>query len=327
MRPFIKPFISATILAAGLMFTAQPSYAEDKAFANWIDGFKKDASAQGVSSDLLNRAFIGMLVNERIIELDKKQPEGTLSFAQYMDRVVNQKRIDEGRRQLAENKPLLDKVSAKYGVQPQYIIALWGVETNFGENTGGFSVVEALATLAYEGRRAEFFREELIKALKIIDEGHISLENMKGSWAGAMGQCQFMPSSFFNFAEDYNGDGHKDIWNTREDVFASIANYLSKSKWNGSESWGREVKVPAGFDRSQSGREITKTIAEWKSLGVTDVFGAPLSDNVNSASVVFPDDGERAFIVYGNYKAIMKWNRSLYFATSVGLLADSLVGR
>ena len=323
MSPFFKPLISATVLAAGLLFTA-PSYAEDKAFANWIDGFKKDAQTQGVSGDLLNRAFIGMLVNDRVIELDRKQPEGSLSFDEYLERIVNQRRIDEGRRLLAENRPLLDKISKQYGVQPNYIVALWGIETNFGENTGGFSVIEALATLAYEGRRADFFREELIKALKIIDQGHISLEDMKGSWAGAMGQSQFMPSSFLAYAQDYNGDGHKDIWNTQEDVFASIANYLSKSKWNANESWGREVKVPAGFDRTQAGREITKPVTAWKQMGVTDVTGTPLPDSQMESSIVFPDDCDRAFVVYGNYKTIMKWNRSLYFATSVGMLADAI---
>ncbi len=226
---------------------------------------------------------------------------------------------------MARHKNDLLWVEKKFGVQAQYIVALWGIETNFGSNTGGFKVVDSLATLAWEGRRADFFKGELIKALKIIDEGHISAADMKGSWAGAMGQCQFMPSSFFNFAVDANGDGHKDIWNTKIDVFASAANYLSKSGWNYGERWGRRVVLPKNFPENLIDRNLTKPLSYWAQQGVKLPDGAPLPSENMSAAIVAPDGtaGE-AYIVYNNYQTIMKWNRSTYFATSVGLLADAI---
>ena len=249
-----------------------------------------------------------------------------MTFAQYKQKVISQDRIDKGRRMLRENRAALDKASQKYGVPPQFIVALWGVETSYGSNTGGFGVIEALATLAHDGRRSEFFRDELFKALKIIDEGHISAAAMKGSWAGAMGQNQFMPSSFHNFAVDGNGDGRRDIWNSLPDVFASTANYLSKSGWKSDQIWGRRVKLPENFPSSLTGKETSKSLAQWSHMGITlpDGSAIPVIQGIQ-ASVIVPDGvGGPAFLTYDNYRVIMKWNKSTYFATSVGILADEI---
>jgi membrane-bound lytic murein transglycosylase B len=239
---------------------------------------------------------------------------------------VTPDRIQKGQALYREHRALLDQVSARYNVQPHYIVALWGIETSFGKNTGGFNVVEALATLAYDGRRAEFFRSELMQALKILEEGHITPAAMKGSWAGAMGQNQFMPSSFFNFAVDGNGDGRTDIWTSLPDVFASTANYLSKSGWKGDERWGRAVSLPSTFPKSLSDGKTQKPLSQWAAIGVTLPGGEalPARDNF-PAGIAAPDgvDG-RAFLVYNNFQTTLKWNRSTYFALSVGLLADAI---
>ena len=229
-------------------------------------------------------------------------------------------------KKIVEHADILDEVSKTYGVQKRYIVALWGIETNFGSHTGGFEVISALATLAYDGRRSAYFRKELLSALQILNEGHISVENMKGSWAGAMGQSQFMPSSFISYAEDYNKDGRRDIWTTREDVFASIANYLSSVGWRDDITWGREVIVPASVDGAALSKAKTqKSMAQWKALGLTSLGGEPLPErNLSSRLVVPADGGGRAFLAYSNYDNILKWNRSNYFAIAVGTLSDAL---
>ena len=239
--------------------------------------------------------------------------------------IVNPTRIKKGREMMRRYQRELDAVEAQYGVPKQFIVALWGIETNYGSNTGGFKVVPALATLAWEGRRATFFKKELMNALKIIDAGHISAGSMKGSWAGAMGQNQFMPSSFNAYAVDQNGDGRRDIWSTKMDVFGSSANYLKKNGWNSGERWGRRVQLPASFPKSLIGPKIKKPLSEWASMGVRKLDSTALPGENMMASIVAPDgvDGE-AYIVYNNYQTIMDWNRSTYFATSVGLLADQI---
>lgn len=299
-----------------------------ESFPQWLEGVKREARSKGVSSGTIEAAFEGVKPIPRIIELDRKQPEGKFTFAQYRERVITKARIAQGRRLYWQNKALLDQVSEKYGVQPQYIVALWGIETSYGNNTGGFRVVEALATLAHDGRRSEFFRAELMDALKILDEGHISHAKMKGSWAGAMGQNQFMPSSFFKFAVDGNGDGKRDIWTTRADVFASTANYLSRSGWRGDERWGRAVRLPSGFNPALEGKETVKTLSEWSRLGVQLPGGGALPHVPGfKASVVAPDGvNGPAFLVYDNFRTTLKWNKSTYFALSVGLLADAIAG-
>lgn len=314
----------AAILCAASLWPAT-LYAAEQPFVTWVEEYKKEARSKGIPQSLLDEAFRNLAPNDRVVELDQMQPEGTMTWEQYKTRVINDKRVQEGRRKLAQHSALLDKISKKYGVQPRFIVALWGIETNYGTNTGGFDVIEALATLAYDGRRGEFFRKELTNALTIIDQGHISLDNMMGSWAGAMGQCQFMPSSFIAFAEDGNGDGRKDIWNTLEDVFSSIASYLSKSGWDGNYTWGRRVMLPSGFDRGHADIKESRSLNEWARMGVRNEYGGALPAADINASLVFPGEGSNeAYLVYGNYKTVMKWNRSLYFATAVGILSDKL---
>lgn len=298
-------------------------------YAKWENTFKKEAHAKGISQETLNRAFKGVKPIPRIIELDRKQPEGTMTFSQYQKRVISDARIAQGRRLYKEHQDLLQQVSQKYGVPAQYIIALWGIETSYGNNTGGFGVVPALATLAYDGRRSKFFRSELMNALKILEEGHISHENMKGSWAGAMGQNQFMPSSFHAFAVDGNNDGKRDIWTSLPDVFSSTANYLSKSGWKEDQRWGRRVKVPQTLSEKIIGLKTKKTLAQWKKMGVTLLNGQdiPIVAGMN-ASLVAPDGvNGPVYLAYDNYRVIMRWNKSTYFATSVGLLADKIAAQ
>jgi membrane-bound lytic murein transglycosylase B len=221
--------------------------------------------------------------------------------------------------------PLLQRVQQRFNVQPRFIVALWGIESDFGKTQGSYSVPASLATLAYEGRRGALFRGELIVALKILDQGHIRPDNMLGSWAGAMGQCQFMPSTFLSYAVDFDGDGRRDIWNTRADVLGSIANYLARLGWHGNESWGREVSVPGNFDTRLVGLDNRRPIAEWSRLGVRSI-GAPLTGReAAEASLLLPDGpGGRALLIFDNFRATMKWNKSVSFAASVGMIADGI---
>ncbi len=296
-------------------------------FATWLEALKAEATAAGIRAEILEEAFAGVEPLPRVIELDRSQPEFTTTFADYIGKRVNEQRISRGKELLAEHAKVLDRVRAKYGVPPRFIVALWGLETNYGGYTGGFSVIAALATLAHDGRRSAYFREQLLAALRILDEGHITADAMQGSWAGAMGQSQFMPTSFTNYAVDFDGDGRRDIWGTHADVFASAANYLKQSGWRSGEIWGRRVALPAAFDESVAGLETAKSLADWQALGVRRADGSALPNVAGmEASVVLPGGaGGPAYLVYNNYRTIMRWNRSHFFATSVGLLADRLV--
>ena len=297
-------------------------------FSVWMDNFKIRAEKSGISKTTIDETLNRVKVIPRIIELDRNQPEFTLTLSQYLRNVVSKKRIKKGISKIRENWELLETISNKYNVQPRFIVALWGIETDFGRVTGGFPVIDALVTLSYDGRRSKYFSKELINALKIIDQGHISYDQMVGSWAGAMGQTQFMPSSFLNFAQDYDNDGRKDIWGTKEDALASAANYLSKLKWNNNETWGREVIVNDNFNLIDD--ELTlqnkKTIIEWQSLGVRRMDGRDLpKKNLEGYLIKIKDTNkERYFLVYQNFKRILKWNTSNYFAISVGILSDSI---
>ena len=294
-------------------------------FAEWREGVRSEALDLGISAAIFDTAFADVEPIPRVIELDRSQPEVTLTFDQYVERVVPESRVAKGRKLLAEHRELLEPIGRKYGVPPRFIVALWGIETNFGQYLGGFPVIASLATLAYDGRRSAYFRQELLHALRILEDGHITPDAMMGSWAGAMGQSQFMPSSFVNYAVDHDGDGKRDIWGTQGDVFASAANYLAQAGWRAGETWGRRVALPPGFDHALTGLEVKKTLAEWQALGLRRADGSDLPQADISGSVVLPGgEGGPAFLVYNNYRTIMRWNRSFYFATSVGLLADGI---
>ena len=314
----------AVSLLVGLSF-----HVKAEEFDAWRSNLRTEAVAKGISASLFDEAFQNVAPIARIIELDRNQPEFTLTLSTYLQKVVSGTRAKKARIRIEEHKDILAEVSAKYGVQPRFIVALWGIETNFGQHTGGFSVVAALATLAYDGRRSAYFRKELLNALTILQEGHIKPADMKGSWAGAMGQSQFMPSSFLSYATDWDGDGRRDIWTTQNDVFASIANYLSSVGWRDDLTWGREVKVPAGLDAASLSKAKTKkTMDEWRTLGITSADGSPLPKrNLTSRLVVPAKSGGRTFLAYRNYDNILKWNRSNYFAIAVGTLADDIAYR
>lgn len=294
-------------------------------FPTWLLEFRTEARQAGISSATLDRSLAGVRPIGRVVELDRSQPEGRMTFAAYRSRVINDNRIETGRRLLGEHRALLDRVSARYGVPSEVIVALWGLESSYGRYKGDFRVVDALATLAYEGRRSDLFRRELLSALEIIDQGHITVDELRGSWAGAMGQSQFMPSTYLGYAQDLDGDGRADIWQSLPDVFASIANYLSKAGWNPRYIWGRPVTLPrGGLDDEQVGLSTRRTLEEWNRLGVRNESRGPLPSVAIDASVVQPDPDGDAFLVYDNFRSVMVWNRSTYFALTVGLLADRI---
>ena len=296
-----------------------------ESFEEWREGVRSEALSLGISSATFDAAFAGVEPIPRVIELDRSQPEVTLTFDQYVERVVPESRVEKGRALLAAHRDILEPIGKKFGVPPRFIVALWGIETNFGQYLGGFPVIGSLATLAHDGRRSAYFRQELLHALRILEDGHITPEAMVGSWAGAMGQSQFMPSSFVNYAVDYDGDGKRDIWHTQADVFASAANYLAQAGWRSGEIWGRQVALPADFDHSLAGLKVKRGLAEWQALGLRRADGGDLPEAAMSGSVVLPGgEGGPAYLVYDNYRTIMRWNRSFYFATSVGLLADGI---
>ena len=295
-------------------------------FASWLKGIRSDALAAGVNEEILDPILTDIELLPRVIELDRNQPEGRLSLEEYLSRVVPQSRITFARDRLKKHALTLGNVESDYLVQRRFIIALWGIESDFGRFTGGYSVVNSLSTLAYDGRRSAFFRSELIDALRILSIGEVSNSQMMGSWAGAMGQCQFMPSSFHRFAVDYDKNGKRDIWDSLPDVFASIANYLHRSGWKFDQTWGREVTLPANFDLTFIGLEHVNTIQGWQDMGVRRADGADLPGRQLSAAIILPDGpGSTAYMVYDNFRNIMKWNRSTYFALAVGILSDQLL--
>ena len=313
--------------AAAALLLVLPAQAETLSFARWLEDLRQDALRHGVSAATLDSALSGIKPIARVIELDRKQPEFTLTFRQYQERVVPKARVEKGKRKLSENRTLLEKIGKKFGVQPRFIVAFWGIETGFGRITGGYPVIAALTTLAFDGRRGAYFRRQLLDALTILDQGHIDIARMVGSWAGAMGQCQFMPSSFLAYAVDFDGDGRKDIWNSKEDVFASAANYLSRSGWRDDQTWGRPVKLPQPFDLYLADLKLRKRLSEWQRMGVRRANGADLPKRDLMASVVLAEGpAGPAFVVYNNYRAILKWNRSTFFAVAVGSLADRIGG-
>jgi membrane-bound lytic murein transglycosylase B len=323
LRASCRAMMASASVALALSAAPAVAEAETRPFPVWLDGVREEALAQGISPGTLDQAFAGLEPIDRVIELDRRQLEGRITYREYRDRLLSKDRIDQGRRFMREHEALLERVAADYGVQPRFIVALWGIETSYGARTGGYPVIAALATLAYDGRRADFFRRELLNALRIVDEGNIGVDGMFGSWAGAMGQSQFMPSSYVNNAIDYDGDGRRDIWNSLPDVFASIANYLARAGWNDRYTWGREVAVPATLDGRLDGLEVTRPLPDWQAIGVRRADGAALPVVALDASLLRTDDGlGPAYLVYGNFRVLMAWNRSTYFGLTVGQLAD-----
>jgi len=286
-----------------------------------------------VRGETLARAFAGLRANERVLELDRRQAEFTQTWPQYRDARLSSARIEAGRRAHADNRSLLESIQARFRVSARVVVSIWGLETNYGGFTGNFNVVEALATLAWEGRRAAFFRAELLAALRILDAVHIAPERMRGSHAGAMGQSQFMPSSFERFAMDFDGDGRRDIWENRADALGSIGNYLARNGWREGEGWGFEVVLPAGFDAGLAEPSRPRPASEWPMLeqwarlGVRRADGGQLG--TGPGGVVIPANQERgfqAFMALPNFHAIRRYNPSTFYALVVGMLGDRVAG-
>ena len=319
--------VAALLTICVLSAAAWPAAAQGS-FDDFLRDLRADARRQGVSQATLDKALAGLRPNPKIIEFDRRQPEFTQTFWGYIDKRVTKDRVKRGRQLLSKHRRLLAKVYRKYGVPPHYLVAFWGLESNFGGFKGNFGVIEALATLAYDERRSAFFRAQLIDALRILEQGHISPEKMQGSWAGAMGHMQFIPSTFKRYAVDYDGDGRRNIWTNLPDAFGSAANYLGSIGWRKEETWGREVKLPKGFDLELAGLGTRRSVTEWARLGVRRSNGKRLPASQITGAIVLPA-GHRgpAFLVYENFRTIMKWNRSVLYAIAVGHLADRIKGR
>ena len=310
-----------------LFFFLPPLVAQEQTFAEWREQLRAEAFSLGISEKTL-LAIDGLEAPlERVLELDNAQPEFIQTFTRYLSLRITPLQINRGQALLRQYAVLLEEVRQRYGVQPHYLISFWAIESNYGRATGGFSVLQALATLAYDPRRADFFRKELLTALKIIDDGHIAVDNMSGSWAGAMGQLQFLPSVFARYGIDGDNDGKIDIWNSLPDIFHSAANFLSQSGWRGDERWGREVLLPSNFDFSLTGTRTRKSLQEWNDLGIIQMNGSPIPIANMQASVILPAGaGGPAFLTYANFRATMVYNPSTFYALTVGHLADRYTG-
>lgn len=305
-------------------------------FSTFVESLRADAVARGISEATIAKALTGLEPSATVIQRDQTQAEIVLTTEQYLARRVTTPLVRTARQMATKHRALLDRVAERYGVPPRVIVAIWGLESNFGRFSGVRPTIQALATLAWEGRRGAFFRGELLDALEIVDRKYIELEKLQGSWAGAMGQTQFMPSSYLKWAVDFDGDGHRDIWRSHMDVFASIANYLKEHGWQADRTWGREVRLPAsGLDalRATVGlraegcravREMTNALplAKWQALGVRTVNGAALPSVDVDASLIHT--GQRAILVYGNYQALLDYNCAHSYALAVATLADRI---
>ncbi len=315
-----------------------------QSFSDWLIELKVEALKNDISETTFDAAFAGIEPNPKVIKLDRHQPEFTQTYFQYISKRVSQSRIKNGKIKVVENADSLNIVSEKIGVQQRFIAGIWGMETNYGSYSGGYNVIRSLATLAYDMRRPTYFRTQLIKALNILQEGHVNPDDFKGSWAGAMGQGQFMPSSFFAYAYDFDKDGKKDIWNNKADVFASIANYLKEHGWQSERTWGRQVMLPDDakglLDKVRQTEKVKYcrralkdhskqyTMEEWQDMGVRTIYGSDLptvADPAFKASLIMPAGADGpAFLTYKNFRAILSYNCSNFYALGVSLLAEEL---
>lgn len=314
-----------TTLAALATAAAPAAWAQDS-FGAFVQGVKADARRQGIREATLTQAFAGVVPNQRVIELDRKQPEFNLTWPQYRERVLPASRMQAARGHFTAERALLSRVEARYGVDAGTMIGIWGIESAFGVNKGNYRLTEALTTLAWEGRRAAYFRKELLNALKILDAGDVSVARLTGGYAGAMGQPQFMPSSYLQYAVDFDGHGRRDIWDSKPDVFGSMGNYLARNGWRRGEPWGQPVRVPPGL--SSGGRDDKRPLGEWMRAGVAREDGRPFSRTDVAAGLVLPDgaDPGEGYLVYTNFTALRRYNPSDFYALAVGLLGDAAAG-
>lgn len=315
---------------AGSRATARQSSA---GYAAFLSGLRQQALTAGVPSSIVEQSLaLAQVPNQDVLRLDRHQPEFTLTWAQYRARVISSARETKGQQSYQRVRGTLSPLGQRFGCDDNAIMGIWGLESGFGEHQGRFNVIDALATLAFDGRRAAFFRSELIKAMQILARGAISPANMLGSYAGAMGQPQFMPSAYLRFAADGDGDGKCNIWSSEADVFASIANYLGRSGWQRGEPWGEEVTVPLGSNGKfmsiaapSSKHAPVRPVSTWQALGVRPVQSSGFQAPQASGSLIQPDGpGGQAFLVYHNFRVIRAYNPSDYYALAVGILGDRI---
>ena len=303
---------------------------EDAAFADWLTAFRADALKAGIEPSTFDRSLAGIRIDRDVIEANEAQPEFTKPAWEYLEGALSDTRVAKGRALLAENKALLDRIEARYGVDRHVLVAIWGLESNYGSFQGQMSVVRSLATLGFEGRRVEYGRTQLIAALQIIQNGDITPEGMTGSWAGAMGHTQFIPTTYNAHAVDFDGDGRRDIWNSHADALASAGHYLGQSGWKTGAVWGYEAKLPQGFDYAQADMSISRPVSEWAKAGVARMDGRPFpSGEMGEKASIFLPSGYRgpAFIVMNNFRTVLAYNASTSYSLAVNLLADRFKGR
>ena len=327
-------------IVAGLAGLAMSVCAASSAIAapadwtEWLAEFRAKAVAEGIGEATVHAALDNLEPVQSILDRDRSQAEFTMTFRQYIDRVVTDAKTERGREMAAAHRELLARISRKYGVQERFILAIWGIESFYGQHTGKDPVVASLATLSYDRRRSSFFQSQLLAALRMADKGYIDLDTMKGSWAGAMGQPQFIPTSYLAYAVDEDGDGRRDIWNSLPDIFGSIANYLARHGWKADHTWGRAVEVPDSLrGRWQSVAEDAnkskpRPLPDWGQFGVRRAGGAALPERPLPTILVAPDGSKGPmFATYPNYRRILNYNPSHLYALAVGILSDRIESR
>jgi lytic murein transglycosylase len=319
LRPQLRPDAPAEVQLAMV--------ASNAGFGRWVEDFQGRARAQGIKDATLRAAFNGVSFDTDVIKRDRNQSEFSKTIWEYLSSAVSNDRIVNGRKALAKHGRTLEAIEARYGVEKEVVVAVWGLESAYGSFRGSNDVVQSLATLAYEGRRGAFFEEQLIAALKILQNGDTSPRNMTGSWAGAMGHTQFIPTSYLAYAVDFTGDGRRDIWSEDPtDALASTAAYLKKSGWTKGQPWGVEVRLPAGFDYALANRKVTKRTGQWARLGVVDMAGREVP-NHGKAAILLPAGAQgAAFMIFDNFAAIEEYNTADAYVIGVGHLSDRIKG-
>jgi len=325
-QPLAAAPITATAAPASPIASAVLSPTPLLSFDEWRTLLRSDAIAAGINADLFDRTFAGITLDPRVVTSDSSQPEFTRPVWEYIDGAVSVSRIAQGRVLKAQHRPTLKAIRSTYAVDHEVLIAIWGMESNYGSNIGSHNVIRSLATLAYDGRRQVFWRSQLLAALQILQTGDGPAQGLIGSWAGAMGQTQFMPTTFNQHAVDFDGDGRRDLWSSTPDALASAAHYLQASGWENGQPWGFEVNLPQAFDYALADPEVRRSVAQWRTLGINPVRAVDADEQ--SLATLFLPAGHRgpAFLLLNNFRSILKYNNSTAYALAIGLLSDALDG-
>lgn len=323
VRPVMRPSDFQNVSAEGPVADT----VSDAAFQRWIENFKPRARAQGISGPVLEQAFGGARYDENIIKHDRNQSEFTKTIWDYLDSAASETRIENGKEALQRQRGTLDRIEARYGVEKEIVVAVWGLESAYGQFRGENNIIQSLATLAYDGRRSAFFEQQLIAALQILQSGDTTPGNMTGSWAGAMGHTQFIPTSYLSYAVDFTGDGKRDIWSEDpSDALASTAAYLAGFGWVKGQPWGVEVKLPRSFDYASASRKVEKSPGEWAKLGIVATDGSAVP-NYGPASILLPAGGQgAAFMIFKNFSVLERYNSADAYVIGVGHLSDRIKG-